>query len=378
MNKFLLVTLLLFLSLCTLLLSNTPPVPTPTDTLFVGTKNFDKCVFKDINGEPAGALIDMWKEIAVSEGWYCKYVWGDNVPELIRNMKENKVRVTVSSLTINEERLDKFIFSLPLMNAPLCLLVKAKELNMLESFWFMISDPRPLAKIKLLIYYIMFSGTLFLIAERKNPMLSAKLFTVFGKYDDFFLIKLASMYFDCNYFALVVSSSTGFGDIAPRTFWGKVVVMFSILFGFFIFGQYTGVVGSLQMEVSKSSISSLQDIKNYHKLITIKNSHCADRLQKRGFSSEQIVLVDNIQAGQELFSTSDENHILVYDKPPLVTYAQSHSGCLVTGDFENQYYAITFHSDDYELLKKVNKRLVQLNRSGEQQNILKKHFGQIF
>jgi polar amino acid transport system substrate-binding protein len=98
------------------------PATTPAKTLKVGLYFEAPFVMKTKSGY-GGYAIELWDQIAASQGWQSYYVVANTVPELIAMTREGKVDIAVTDMFITADRIKQVDFSHPYFDSGLQIMI---------------------------------------------------------------------------------------------------------------------------------------------------------------------------------------------------------------------------------------------------------------
>ena len=99
-----------------------PPVASPAKTIRVGLY-FEAPFVMKIKSGYGGYAVELWNQIAASQGWQSEYVTANTVPELIAMTREGKVDIAVTDMFITADRVKQVDFSHPYFDSGLQIMV---------------------------------------------------------------------------------------------------------------------------------------------------------------------------------------------------------------------------------------------------------------
>ncbi len=294
MNLKRIICLLFFLTLAPVTFNGSQNVK----TLIVGTKIAEPFVIKNADGSWSGISIDLWKRIADSLGY--KYQIKEySLTGLINAVKNNKVDIAVSPLTITADREKILDFTHPYFITGLSIATQIKEktglvrvLNRLVSFDFL----KIVFGLFLLLFIVGFITWIFEKEKNKEHFGDGK------------TKGLGSSF----WWAAVTLTTVGYGDKTPKTTGGRIIAIIWMLAGLIIISSFTAAITSAltvtQLETSIQDISDLYKVR----VSTVKSSS-ENFLNSRG--------INYIKYGSvpEALKNLAENNIdaVVYDAPIL-------------------------------------------------------------
>src|SRR5580658_7779080 len=92
--------------------------------LKVGVRIEPPFVSKLPNGY-GGLAIELWEQIAFSQGWQTKYIEAASFPELLDLVRRGTIDIAVGDLTITIQRLKLFDFSQPYFDSGLQIMIES-------------------------------------------------------------------------------------------------------------------------------------------------------------------------------------------------------------------------------------------------------------
>lgn len=323
-----------------------------TDTLRVGLAGSEPFVFTE---EDKGIAIEIWDEIAKKQSWNFKYVRFDNADEALHNLNKGTLDVVVGPISITSKRLESMRFSQPFYNSSISIISREQD----QSFW---QKVKPFFSIKLLmaigIFLVILSivGALLWLAERKES-------------PDQFPAQPLNGIGTGMWLAIVTMSTTGYGDKAPITLFGRIIagswMVISIIFAT---SMVAGIASTLTLSsLGSTTISTIEELSNA-KAATITNSPTEAFLKKAKIKA---VNANDLSTAMEKLKNKEVDAV-VYDRPQLLYYLKNHKDqnlYISKAEYYKQGYGFAFPADS-ELLSDVNKSLLELAENQEIEDII--------
>ncbi|GBD90052.1 glutamine-binding periplasmic protein precursor [bacterium BMS3Abin04] len=267
-------------------------------TLIVGTKIAEPFVIKNSDGTWSGISIDLWKRIADSLGYKYKIKEYD-LAGLINAVKNRKIDIAVSPLTITSERERILDFTHPYFITGLSIATQVKEktglvrvLNRLISFDFL----KIIFGLFLLLFIVGFVTWIFEREKNKEHFGDGK-----SK-------GLGSSF----WWAAVTLTTVGYGDKTPKTTGGRLIAIIWMLAGLIIISSFTAAITSA-LTVTQLE-TQIQDINDLYKVrvATVKSS-------SGNFLNSRRINYTEYKSVQEALKNLAENKVdaVVYDAPIL-------------------------------------------------------------
>lgn len=273
-------------------------------------------------------------------------------------IKNGEAHAAIAGITITEER-EKFIdFSHHYFDSGLSILVPDVELSTPEYVWDIFVKNRIYKWFFYLSGFVFLLGNMIWFSEHKKEHIS-----------QYYIPGI----FDACYFVVVTMATVGYGDIAPKTWSGRIVAMGIMMFGIAFFTLSTGnLISAMTVERIKHDIQGPSDLEGKD-VATLAGTTSVDYL--RGIGA-RVHAVSDIS---DSFSMLEKGGVdaVVYDTPVLLYY-EHHEGrgkVMITGSkFEEQYYGIAFPQES-TLREPINRALLKLRQNGFYENLYKKWFG---
>jgi ABC-type amino acid transport substrate-binding protein len=289
------------------------------DTLTVDVTQFEPMVIANQDGTLTGFDIEFFDAVAKKAGLVFEYNEVKLFPDLLKRLESEQSDLAISGITITDTREKKVDFSHAYFKSGLSVLIRSDHTG---NLWTLIKSNLSLMGSlikKIFPILIIYAVYLFMAA---------------------LIIKLWEgwRYFDCTYFVNTVISSTGFGDITPKTKKGKLLAQILMFSGIgLIFPLLTGTVSSeLTAAKLKSFISSPEDLKS-HTVCVIKGTTSVGSVQALG--ARTILVKDELEAVELIRGRKAD--AFVYDLPGVAALAKSNEDMqAVNVLFDKQDYGI--------------------------------------
>ncbi len=327
------------------------------ETLTIATKQAPPFAMLDADNQWQGLSISLWK--ALAEELDLKYRFEEaTLSEMIEGVATAKYDASIAAITITHERERRVDFTHPYHTTGYGIVVPLAD----TSWWSMISrllSMEFLQPVGLLFLLLAFVGTCFWLAERRKnknefrPGLQ-------GVGDGF-------------WFSAVTMTTTGYGDMAPRTWPGRIIGMLWMFTALVITSTFTGMIAS-----SLTTARLDQRIDGPNDLVGITTGSIAgsasdDWLRRQGL---EFIPYQSVQDGLDAVANS-EVRSFVYDRPMLAyLIGKSHVNSveLVPGTFGRQDYGIALTAGS-ELREPLNRALLQYQSSDAWAALLRRWLG---
>ena len=330
------------------------------DKLTVEVSLFEPCVMKGVDGNYTGFDIELWETIAEDLGLEYEYREVE-FPQIFKDLPDKKADLAVAGITINQQREEFIDFSHRYLDSGLTILVRS-EANTSVIAGLIEAAKSILSKRNLIIFFavfVLFWAHLAWFAERGSDAIN----------DSYYPGILESIWW-----TIVTMSTVGYGDIAPKQWFGRVVASFVILTGISFFCLFTAEVASIRvLSKLESSISCPEDLQG-KVVATAEGTTSVQALRDLG---AKVVETPKIEGAYEKL-LKKEVEAVVFDAPGLLYYGKREGAGKVTvvgGLFDTQDYGIAFpQGSPYR--EQVNRVLLKLRKNGVYDRIYKKWFGE--
>ena len=296
---------------------------TADDVLVVATKPAPPFVVLKEDGEWTGISITLWETVA--ERLDLDYRFEESsLADMVDGVADGRFDASIAALTITRAREREVDFSHPFHTTGYAIVVPrdASDWTQMTKRLFSLDFFRAIALLVLLLTFV---GFCFWLAERRKNAAE-------------FRPGLAGLG-DGFWFSAVTMTTTGYGDMAPRTFAGRLVGLVWMFSALIITSTFIGMIASsLTAERLALRVEGPSDLAA---LVTgsVGGSASDDWLASRGLGFEPYASVDD---GLDALERGDID-AFVYDRP-LLQYLLRHSRGdalqLVPGEFGRQDYGI--------------------------------------
>ncbi len=359
--------LALVFCVCTSFVPGARPLPAqgsgaPADSssiLRIGVAGSPPFVLDVAGGE--GISLEVWQRLAAQLGWRCQLTRFGDVPHALTALKDGELDVVVGPVSITAERAREMRFSQPYFQSSLSILSRSEAPSWPQRI-------RPFFSARFFIALGVFVlilggvGTLIWMAEREaNP----------GQ----FPAAPARGIANGMWCAIVTMSTTGYGDRAPITFWGRMVTSVWII---------VSLLGATTMIAGIASVLTLSGMK------TTEISTAADLAKRNvaavpGSPSEALarhygaasITIESPEEGYQLLKSGRVDAV-VYDRPQLLYFLKEHPDETVAvsvAQYQRQGYGFALPLNT-SLLHEVNVALLRLEESGSVQRIIEGWLGE--
>ena len=320
-----------------------------TKKLLVGVAGNEPFVFEN-NSSTKGIAIEIWEDMANQKSWDYQYKIFETVEDALHALNIGELDVVVGPISITSQRLEYMRFSQPFYNSSLAIVSRVDELSLWQKV-------KPLFSIKLLfavgIFLVILAivGTMLWLAERK-------------KSPDQFPSKVADGIGTGMWLAIVTMSTTGYGDKAPITLWGRIIAgTWMIVSIIFATSMVAGIASTLTLtSMGSSTISNVEQLSG-RKVASIASSPSEAFLKEH---KARVTGVSNLAEAMSKLKNKDVDAV-VYDRPQLLYYMKNHKDedvFIAKAEYFQQGYGFAFPSDS-KLIYDANRALLELAENQE-------------
>lgn len=308
-----------------------------------------------------GISVEIWQELAGDLDLDYKAMAFTSVPEALKALQEGKIDAVVGPVSITAERAASVKFSQPYFQSSLSIMSRVDD----PSLWDRI---KPFFNTKFFIAVCSFViilaivGLLFWLAERKQNT------------EEFSAEPLKGIG-DGMWCAIVTMTTTGYGDIAPRTLLGRIIAgCWMVICIVFAASMVAGISSTLTLTgMGSSTINTADEIAG--KNVAVVSASPAEKFAMQ--HKAMIVKIDSLQQGYTLLK---ENKVaaVVYDRIQLRYYLKQHPDDGVTvsiSKYAPQGYGFVW-SGQGEMVEKLNVAILEMQESGQIRAIVDNWLGE--
>ena len=327
--------------------------------LRVGTKITPPFVIKTPDGNWSGISIDLWRRIA--EDLHYTYTFEEReLSGLLKGLQDGSLDLAVAAITVTADREKVIDFTQPFYSTGLSIAVSPRS----RKSWVYALDrfvsPQFIRVVSSLAGVLFIVGVVIWLLERKkNPV-------QFGG-------GAASGIGSGFWWSAVTMTTVGYGDKAPKTFFGRLLGIIWMFVGIISISSFTAAITTtLTLTTLESKISGPADLPRV-RVGTVAGTasigYLDDRhIRYRGFNT----LSDALTAVAD-----DRIDAVVYDAPILKYMAET--------EFKGRIYILpqTFSRQDYaiglpqksHLMEPINVSLLQITSEPIWRTILERYLG---
>lgn len=309
------------------------------EKIVVGVTEIEPFVIKKADGTYDGITIQLWEQIALTNGYSYEYV---HLPlsTNLSQVESKRIDVALGALSITNEREQVLDFTHTFYNSGLGILTRQNsdygiiDLMTEWSFW---------KSILFLLGFVVAGGVLIIIFEKgtANP--------------DFKKQRIDNGV----WWSIVTITTTGYGDLVPKTNLGRIFAGVWMIFGAIIAPSLiANIAANTTIEQQQTAVKNRADLQN-HKIGIIKNTSTVDYFIDNNLPYTE---VQNLEHLIDLVKNKQLD-AGVYDFPILKYNARQHPNVTVLSDvFDRQNYGIALQSQS-DLREDVNSALLtQINK----------------
>ncbi|MEB3160574.1 MAG: transporter substrate-binding domain-containing protein [Synechocystis sp.] len=256
-----------------------------------------------------GISLDVWRDIAGTQGWESEYVPQQSVSEALQAVADGRLDILVGSISITPERvkLPDISFTQPYFGSSVGVMIPQEQSTLWNRVapFFGITALSSAGILTLLLFIV---GNLIWLAEhRQNP--------------DQFAPKYSEGLQNGMWFALVTLTTVGYGDRSPKTKVGQLIASVWMIVALLSFSSITaGLASAFTAAMSEStaepSLQTTEDIKG--KSVAVVADTTA--VGWANFYQAEIRLTSNLEAAVTLLRQNQVDAVM-FDRPVLIYYA---------------------------------------------------------
>jgi len=314
-------------------------------------------------GKYVGFSIELWEKIARKLGLEYEIYGVNTIAKLLDEVKRGVADVAVSGIGITSKREQVLDFSHSYFESGLQILVSEESGSLtgdiVNKAVAIIFSRKLLIGVAVFLFVLLIAAHIIWVLERRhNPQ---------------FPESYPQGLWQSIWWAVVTVTTVGYGDKTPKGTIGRLFGLVWILAGYFVFAYFTASVSSTAtVQKLHGTINGPEDLFG-KRVATVQKSTAAEYLAAQGM---QTIELEDVEKVYHLLETGKVDAI-VYDAPVLQHYAskKAKGKVQVVGlIFKEKSYGIALPRKS-DLRDRINIALLQLEESGEYEEIKKRWFG---
>jgi ABC-type proline/glycine betaine transport system substrate-binding protein len=315
------------------------------------------------DGKYVGFSIELWEKIAQKLGLEYEIYGVNTIAKLMDEVKRGVADVAVSGIGITSKREQVLDFSHSYFESGLQILVSEGSGSLtgeiVNKAVAIIFSRKLLIGVAVFLFVLLIAAHIIWVLERRhNPQ---------------FPESYPQGLWQSIWWAVVTVTTVGYGDKTPKGTIGRLFGLVWILAGYFVFAYFTASVSSTAtVQKLHGTINGPEDLFG-KRVATVQKSTAAEYLAAQGM---QTIELEDVEKVYHLLETGKVDAI-VYDAPVLQHYAskKAKGKVQVVGlIFKEKSYGIALPRKS-DLRDRINIALLQLEESGEYEEINKRWFG---
>ena len=306
------------------------------EELSIGIKEAKPFAYQE-NGHWKGISVELIQQLSEDAGFTYKFVPSDNIPELLNATTENNVDMSIAAISLTPDREKVIDFSHSYFTASLGILAKTKSSWVDTALW------AASQLIFIVIGFVIFLYIIGFIVDKVDGDENIK-----GPHDG-------------AWWALVTFTTTGYGDLVPKTNKGKMLAAVWMVASLFLLSLFTGYVASvLTVKKLTDTPMTLSNLYNA-KVVAVTGSTAQQRLDMLGIKHKS---VPTLETGLELFKSGKASAVVHDDA--MLSYAAKSMPDVSVWSIENseEDYAVALPQNS-ALTEKVNLGILKILASPE-------------
>ena len=319
----------------------------PKDSLKVGVSG--SAPFVESIDQQTGISLEIWQSMAGMGDFDYKLISYQDVSDALTDLKDGELDAVVGPISITPDRAKYVRFTQPYYQTGLSIMSRTESPTVLQRLSLLVSK-RFFYAVLGFLGLLAFVGFLFWLAERhQNP-------------DEFSSSPLKGTG-DGMWCAIVTMTTTGYGDIAPRTLNGRVIAgCWMVICIAFATTMVAGISSTLALSASNVKTISKAEELNDQKVAVVKNAPAADFVEKYGAQKDYVA---TLREGYEALK-NNKVEAVVFDRPQMLYFLQNHKSEDITissTQYMRQGYGFALPLGA-EQLHPLNIDLLRLQESG--------------
>ena len=308
----------------------------------------------------SGVSIDIWREIANGQDWQYTFKPYRNVSDALQALSNEEVDLVVGPVSITSARAEQARFSQPYYQSSLSILSRSDEPNVWQRIKPFFSL-KLLAAVSVLLCILACVGTLLWLVEHKTS-------------PEQFPRDLPHGIGNGMWCAIVTMTTTGYGDIAPKTLLGRIIAAgWMIISIIFATSMIAGIASTLTLTGMSNVVIATADELQGKSVAVLQNSPASRFVDDLNGTQ---VDVQNFEQGYQLLKNSKVDAV-VFDRPQMLYFLEHHKDNHVAvsyAEYLKQGYGFAFPLDT-DLVHSVNIQLLHMGEDGSLKRVVEDWLG---
>jgi polar amino acid transport system substrate-binding protein len=313
--------------------------------------------------QESGISLEIWQAIAGMGNINYKLVHYKDVPTALNNLSDGKLDAVVGPISITPERAQKVLFTQPYYQSSISIMSRKDSPSFFQRIKPFFSIHFFYA-ILIFVFILAIIGTLLWLAERDGNPEEFSHRPLYGIPDGMWC-------------AIVTMTTTGYGDIAPQSLWGRILAgCWMVIAIVFATTMVAGIASTLSLAASNTKTISQAKQLNHQKVAVVKDSPSDSFINKYG---AQPVYEKTLKDCYEALK-AQQVAAVVFDRPEMLYFLKKHHDeDIVVSDkrYMRQGYgfAVPLNADSKKL-HNIDINLLKLQESGRVDRIINEWLGQ--
>lgn len=331
------------------------PIPDAPEPVLVGIHEFTPFVMRE-NDLIVGFDAEIWRSIADRLGIDFEFKMYPDIAALIDGVERGEIMAGIGGITVNSQREERIDFTHGYYESGLQILALSGRENFVKSLARAFTSRAIVVTLMFFLVFVFVAGLAYWFFEHDKALPHSDLKR--GLADGMWL-------------SYITATTIGYGDIAPRSFLGRLATIPISLVGFMVIGSISGVIASLMtVDRLKSDISGVQDLRG--RPVAIKEG-TATVAKVAGYG----LAITRVDSNEEAYQLVESGKVtaFIHDAPALRYYANTRGAgkvATVGETFAVHDYGIAL-PDGSELREPINRAILQLIENGVFDRIKQKY-----
>ncbi len=312
------------------------------------------------DGHLEGISYEIWEAVAGESGWKFTTDKYESITDGLTSLQNGEIDVLVGPISITSSRAKTVRFSQPYFQSSLSILSNKTG----GGWWDRIApffSKQLLYAVVIFLFILSIVGTFVWLAEKKES-------------PEQFPSDPARGIGNGMWLAIVTMTTTGYGDMAPITFWGRVLTsIWMIISIIFSASLIAGIASTLTLTgIQGNVLNNVEQLSN-KKVAVIKDSPAESFIEEYNAIP---VRVNSLEEGYKILKNKEVTAV-VYDRPQMKYFLKKNGDekmHLSKAEYYKQGYGFAT-SLKSTLSPKINIRLLELSEQNRINRIVKAWLG---